>query len=93
VSVFRSNANFYLTLVDDSGGKVFCALSTLSKEFKEKKLSHSNTVEAARLLAGMFVEKVKKNGVTSVVFDRSGYRYHGRVKVVAESLREHGLLA
>jgi len=68
-------------------------LSTLSKEFKEKGLKNSRNMEAAKALAKVFAQKLKEKNVTRVVFDRSGYRYHGKVKVMAETLREHGLLA
>ncbi len=92
VCVFRSNVHLYLHLIDDMEGQTLCTLSTLSKEFKDKKLGSSKNVEAARVLADLFVEKVKDRNVASIVFDRSGYRYHGKVKVMAERLREQGLL-
>jgi len=93
VSVFRSSANIYLQLVDDTEGRSLSALSTLSKEFKEKGLKSSNNVEAARVLGEMFAQKLKENGISEVVFDRSGYCYHGKVKAIADALRAHGLLA
>lgn len=93
VCVFRSGANLYLHLIDDGRGRVLCTLSTLSPEFKEKKLSSSKNMAAAKALAEMFAEKLKQNNVTEAVFDRSGYRYHGKIKVMAEALRENGLIA
>lgn len=93
VCVFRSGANLYLHLIDDGRGRVLCTLSTLSREFKEKKLSSSKNMAAAKALAEMFAEKLKQNNVTEAVFDRSGYRYHGKIKVMAEALRENGLIA
>lgn len=93
VCLFRSNANLYLQLVDDTEGRALCAVSTLSKEFKEKNLKSATNVDAARMLADLLIEKLKEKNVARVVFDRSGYRYHGKVRVMAERLRESGLLA
>jgi len=93
VSVFRSCGNLYLTLVDDTEGHSLCCASTLSKEFRDKNLKSSKNKEAAKVLGEMFAVKLKEKGITSVVFDRSGYRYHGKVEVMADVLREHGLLA
>ena len=93
VCVFRSNANLYLHLVDDTEGRALCTVSTLSKEFKEKNLKSATNTDAAKMLADLFVAKLKEKNVTRVVFDRSGYRYHGKVRVMAERLRESGLLA
>lgn len=93
VCVFRSCTNLYLHLVDDTEGRTLYMMSTLSKEFKEKKLKSSKNMEAAKALAEMFAQGLKGKNVTKVVFDRSGYRYHGKVKVMAETLREHGLTA
>lgn len=90
--VFRSCTNLYLQLVDDTRGRTVHSLSTLSKEFREKNLKSAKNMEAAKSLAGLFAEKLKEKGITTVVFDRSGYRYHGKVKVMAEVLREQGLL-
>ncbi len=92
VCVFRSVANLYLHLVDETEGRMLCTVSTLSKEFKEKQLKSPKNMEAAKALAEVFAQKLKEKKVTKVVFDRSGYRYHGKVKVVADTLREHGLL-
>ncbi len=93
VSVFRSCANLYLQLVDDTEGATLCSASTLDKEFKEKKLKGSKTMQAAKTLAEIFAQRLKDRNVKTVVFDRSGYRYHGKVKVMADVLREQGFLA
>jgi large subunit ribosomal protein L18 len=92
VCVFRSCANLYLQSVDDTEGRTLCCVCTLSKEFKEKNLKSSRNMEAARVLAEMFAERLKERNITKVVFDRCGYRYHGKVKAMAEVLREHGLV-
>jgi len=93
VIVFRSCANLYLQLVDDTEGCTLCSASTLSKEFRERNPKSSRNMEAARVLAEIFAQKLKEKNVKTVVFDRSGYRYHGKVKVMADFLREQGLLA
>jgi large subunit ribosomal protein L18 len=93
VCVFRSCRSLRLQLVDDMEGCTLCSLSTLGKELKEKKLTSSKNMEAARVLAEMFAQRLKEKNITTVVFDRSGYRYHGKVKAMADVLREQGLLA
>ncbi len=87
VSVYRSRNNIFLQLVDDTAGRTICSASTLMKEFKEKKLSSFTNIEAAKQLGLIFVEKLKEHNINNVVFDRSGYKYHGKVKAIAEALR------
>jgi large subunit ribosomal protein L18 len=93
VCVFRSCTNLYLQSVDDSEARTLCSLSTLSKEFKEKNLKSCKNTEAAKILAEMFARKLKERNITRIVLDRSGYRYHGKLKAMADVLRQHGLLA
>lgn len=88
--VFRSKKHIYAQVINDSLGKVLTCVSTLSKEFKEKKMKSANQ-EAAKEVGKMISEKAKKLGVKNVSFDRGGYRYHGRVKKLAEGAREGGL--
>jgi large subunit ribosomal protein L18 len=92
VSVFRSSMNLYVQLVDDTQGSTLCSASTLGKPFKERNLKSSRNVEAARVLAEIFAETLKERNVKTVVFDRSGYRYHGGVKAIADVLRKQGLI-
>lgn len=91
--MFRSRSHLYLQLVDDTEGCTLCSLSTLTREFREKKLRSSKNMDAAGVLAEMFAQRLKEKNISSVVFDRSGYRYHGKVRVMAETLRGHGLLS
>lgn len=93
VTLFRSCANLYLQLVDDMEGSTLCSASTLGKEFEERNLKGSKNMQAAKTLAEIFAQKLKERNVKTVVFDRSGYRYHGKVKVMADVLREQGFLA
>ena len=88
--VFRSKKHIYAQVINDSLGKVVTSVSTLSKEFKEKKIKSTNQ-EAAKEVGKMISEKAKKLGVETVSFDRGGYRYHGGVKKLAEGAREGGL--
>jgi len=81
LSVFRSNKHIYCQIIDDVKQITLCSSSTLDPEVK-KELKSSGTIDAA--------EKAKKNGFETVVFDRGGYLYHGRVKSLAEG-REGGL--
>ena len=85
VSVFRSNKAIYAQIIDDLKGVTLAAIS--SAEIGEKTLNVESSKEAGKKLA----EKAKAAGIESVVFDRSGYRYHGRVKAFAEGAREGGL--
>ncbi|MCK5654845.1 MAG: 50S ribosomal protein L18 [Candidatus Aureabacteria bacterium] len=85
--VFRSLKHFSAQLIDDDRGMTLVELTTLSKDFAEK----GGNVAAARKLGTMLAEKAKKNKIEKVIFDRSGYKYHGRVKAMAEGAREAGL--
>lgn len=93
--VFKSNKHFYVSLVDDevSPCKVLTTFSTLSPEFKEnkgEKIKSYNT-EGAKKLGELFAKKCIEMGITSIVFDRGGYKYGGRVKAFAEALRKGGV--
>jgi large subunit ribosomal protein L18 len=93
VSVFRSCANLHLQLVDDTEGATLCSASTLCGEFKQKRLKSSKNIAAARALAEVFSQKLRDRGIRKVVFDRSGYRFHGKIKAMADVLREKGFLS
>jgi large subunit ribosomal protein L18 len=88
MSVFRSNREIYVQLIDDLNGKTLVAASSMAKDFADKKVSHA---EKAKLVGKLIAEKAIQAGITAVVFDRNGYLYHGRVKSLAESAREAGL--
>lgn len=95
LSVFRSNRYIYAQLIDDETGKTLASASTLKA--KKKGPAKGNTekragkVEEARSIGTQLAEDAKKKGITKVVFDRGGYRYHGRVRAVADGAREGGL--
>ncbi|GIW66430.1 MAG: 50S ribosomal protein L18 [Candidatus Parcubacteria bacterium] len=87
VSVFRSNKNIYLQLIDDIKGHTIVSASTL--ELRNEKMTGK---EKAKKVAEIFAEKLKDKNIQKVVFDRGGYKYHGRVKIIAETLREKGIV-
>lgn len=86
LSVFRSNKAIYAQLVDDTNGNVLTSASSALLETKS-----DNKVEQAKAVGKLIAEKAKDKNIDSVVFDRSGYLYHGRVKALAEGARECGL--
>jgi large subunit ribosomal protein L18 len=90
MSVFRSNRHIYVQLIDDEQGHTLCAYSSRKKEVAEKSKSLKKSDQAE--LVGKFVaRKSIEKGIHTVVFDRGGYRYHGRVKKLAEGARKEGL--
>jgi len=89
MSVYRSNRDIYVQLVDDVQGKTLIAASSRENGIAEKK--DISKVEQAKLVGKLIAEKAAANGILNVVFDRNGYLYHGRVKSLAEAARENGL--
>ena len=85
--VYRSNTNLYVQIIDDVAGKTLAQASTLDKEVKTK---HSNC-EAAKEVGALIAKRAIEKNIKTVVFDRSGYIYHGVVKSLAEAAREGGL--
>lgn len=86
LSVFRSNENIYAQLIDDLAGHTLTSASSL-----EKDLDSGSPREVSKQVGQRLAERAKKAGIEQAVFDRNGYRYHGRVKALAESVRESGL--
>jgi large subunit ribosomal protein L18 len=89
MSVYRSNKEIYVQLVDDVQGKTVLAASSKEKDIAEKK--GITKIDQAKLVGKLIAEKAAANGISQVVFDRNGYLYHGRVKSLAEAARENGL--
>ena len=87
LSVFRSNANIYAQIIDDVNGVTLASASTLEKEFE----GATGNKEAAKKVGKTLAERAKAKGIAAVVFDRSGYIYHGRVAELAEGARDGGL--
>jgi len=88
LSVHRSGRHIYAQIIDDAAGKTVAAASTLEKDARS---STGATVAAATAVGKAVAERAKAAGITSVVFDRGGFLFHGRVKAVAEGAREGGL--
>ena len=80
----------YAQVIDDTQGKTLATASTAEKEIRNG-LKHTGNIEASKLLGKKIAERAKAKGIETVVFDRGGYLYHGRVKAVAEAARESGL--
>jgi len=91
LSVYRSLSHFYAQVIDDVEGKTLVAVSTLSPDVKELIKKDAGNVKGAVALGTTLAEMCKKQGVTKVVFDRSGYLYHGRIKALADAARKGGL--
>ena len=87
LSVFRSSKHIYAQLIDDVAGKTLCSASRMEKSFE----GFGGNAEAAKKVGLALADKAKAAGIVDVVFDRSGYVYHGRVAALAEGAREGGL--
>ena len=91
LSVHRTNTHIYASIIDPSGSKILVSASTVEPEVRKALSGNGSNVAAATLVGKRVAEKAKAAGITSVAFDRSGFKYHGRVKAVAEAAREAGL--
>ena len=87
LNVFRSNANIYAQIIDDVNGVTLVSANTLEKDFE----GAAGNCEAAKKVGAVLAERAKAKGIETVVFDRGGYVYHGRVAALAEGAREGGL--
>ena len=90
LTVHRTNSHIYAQITSPGGEKVLASASSLEKDVRAKLKSGSN-MQAAQAVGQRIAEKAKAAGVESVAFDRAGYRYHGRVKALAEAARSGGL--
>ena len=90
LSVFRSNKQIYAQIIDDVAGQTLANASSLDKDLRGT-LNTGGNADAATAVGKLIAERAKASGVTTVVFDRGGYRYHGRVKALADAAREAGL--
>jgi len=90
LSVHRTPRHIYAQIIAPDGGTVIVAASTVAKDLR-KSLKNTGNVEAAVQIGTAIAEKAKSAGIERVAFDRSGFRYHGRVKALADAARENGL--
>jgi large subunit ribosomal protein L18 len=91
LAVHRTNSHIYAQIIDETGSKVLVSASTLEAEVRAE-LKNGGNVAAATLVGKRIAEKAKAAGIQNVAFDRSGFKFHGRVKAVAEAAREAGLV-
>ena len=90
LAVFRSNQHIYAQIIDDTVGNTLVSASTLQKDVKAE-LEKTSNVEAAAYVGTVIAKKALEKGITTVVFDRGGYIFHGKVKALADAAREAGL--
>src|SRR6476620_8776349 len=88
LSVFRSNRHLYVQLVNDVKGHTLVAAASLEEELKDKT---GATIDGAKMLGGLVAKRALAKNIAQIVFDRSGYIYHGRIKALADAAREGGL--
>jgi len=91
LSVFRSNKHIYAQIIDDDAQRTLTSASTATLVFKDAKLASSSNLEAAKAVGTEVAKKAKELGIETIVFDRGGYLYHGKVKALADAAREAGL--
>ncbi|MGL4604767.1 MAG: 50S ribosomal protein L18 [Iodobacter sp.] len=91
LSVHRTNSHIYAQIIDETGGKVLVSASTLEADVRGQ-IKNGGSVDAAVVIGKRIAEKAKAAGVETVAFDRSGFKYHGRVKALADAAREGGLV-
>lgn len=89
LNIYKSNTNIYAQLVDDVNNITLVASNSLQKEVNEG--NNSNNIETAKKVGEVLAKRAVEKGITEVVFDRSGYLYHGKIKALAEAARENGL--
>ena len=90
LTVHRTNTHIYAQIIAQTGDKVLASASTVEAEVR-KSVKNGGNVGAAAVIGKRIAEKAKAAGITTVAFDRSGYKYHGRIKALAEAARENGL--
>jgi large subunit ribosomal protein L18 len=92
LAVYRSLNNIYAQLIDDSTGNTIVAVSSLSKDLQADLKSAKGKIDKSKIVGSFLAKKALEKNVKNVVFDRSGYKYHGRVKAIADGAREGGLV-
>lgn len=91
LTVYRSLSNVYAQLIDDTTGKTIISASSLNKELAEEIKSAKGKIAKSKAVGSFLAKKAVEQKISSVVFDRNGYRYHGRIQAIAEGAREGGL--
>lgn len=91
LTIYRSLNQIYAQIIDDSTGNTLISVSSLSKELTDEIKSSKGKISKSKLVGGLVAKKALEKKIANVVFDRNGYRYHGRVQAIAEGAREAGL--
>ena len=91
VIIFRSNKNISVQLIDNNTKLTICSSSSLDKSISKEILKSNNKIDMSNIVAKDLSSKIKSQKIDKVVFDRSGYRFHGRVKAIADTLKENGI--
>lgn len=90
LSVYRSLKHIYCQIINDVDGKTLASVSTQSSDIKSQ-VGYGGNVKAAEIVGKIIADEARSKGITKVVFDKGGYKYHGRIKALAESARKHNL--
>lgn len=91
LSVFRTSKHIYAQVIDDTSARTLASASSLSKEFGTRVPGKGGNKEGAAIVGELVARGAQSAGINKVVFDRNGFLYHGRIKVLADAAREHGL--
>ena len=91
LSIFRSSKNIYAQIIDDTAASTLVDASSMSKDIKPEIAGKGGNREGATILGKIIAERALEKGIKKVVFDRNGFLFHGRIKAIADSAREHGL--
>lgn len=91
LSVYKSLHHIYAQLIDDAQGKTLLSASTVDPEVRTQINGYGGNIESAKLVGKLIAQKAQDKGIKQVVFDRGGYKFHGRVAALAEAARENGL--
>jgi len=89
--IFKSNKNLFVQIIDDVAGHTIVSASTLEKEIKSE-IKNGGNVEAAKKIGEIIAKRAIEKGIKNICFDRAGYKYHGRIKAVADAAKENGLV-
>jgi large subunit ribosomal protein L18 len=91
IIIFRSNRNIFIQVIDNESNSTICSSSSLDRDLSKDISKSKNKVDMSKIVAENISKKIKSKKIDRVVFDRSGYRFHGRVKIIADTLKENGI--
>ena len=89
--IFRSNKHIYGQLIDDNKGHTLLSCSTMDKDLSKDLKKAKSKIEQSKVIGSALAKKIKTNKIEKIVYDRNGYKYHGRIKAVADAIREEGV--